>query len=54
MKESDSRAVMVYLYLRNMEDYTAVNKVYAKSFTSHYPARLVAINCILCTFDSST
>ena len=41
MKESSSHAVMVYLYLREMEDYTAVNKVYAKSFTSYYPARLV-------------
>lgn len=31
---------MVYLYLSNMQDYTAVNEVYAKSFTSHYPARV--------------
>lgn len=41
VKESDSCAVMVYLYLRDMKDYAAVNGVYAKAFTSHYPARLV-------------
>ena len=53
MKQSTSYTVMVYLYLSNMQDYTAVNEVYAKSFTSHYPARLVvAINCI--HFDSTT
>lgn len=40
-KESNSHVVMVYLYLSNMQDYTAVNEVYAKSFTSHYPARFV-------------
>ena len=50
MKESSCHAVMVYLYLKDMEDYTVVNKVYAKSFTSHYPARQVVTllcRCVL-------
>ncbi|XP_065919160.1 uncharacterized protein [Dysidea avara] len=37
---NNSQAILVYLYLRNMQDYAVINAAYAKAFASDLPARV--------------
>jgi len=42
-RSSNTQAILVYLYLRDMQDYAVVNTAYVKAFASDLPARLVSL-----------